>query len=140
MNPRLVGRRYKEPDEPVQLTFMTPRLAIQVAGIVGFLAVAFGAFGAHGLTKLLAANNTTEFYHTAVLYHLVHAVVLLILALRTPMRTGPFLAFLFGVLIFSGSLYLLAITNVRWLGKITPFGGVGFLVGWAWIVFAPEKK
>jgi uncharacterized membrane protein YgdD (TMEM256/DUF423 family) len=119
---------------------MTSNLAIRVAGIVGFLAVALGAFGAHGFKDLLLRNNTTEIYHTAVLYHLVHAVVLLILALRTPMRSGPFLAFLFGVLIFSGSLYLLAITNMRWLGAVTPFGGVGFLVGWAWIVFAPERK
>jgi uncharacterized membrane protein YgdD (TMEM256/DUF423 family) len=119
---------------------VTSTLAIRIAGIIGFLAVALGAFGAHGLTKLLAANNTLEIYHTAVLYHLVHAVVLLVIALRTPMRSGPFLSFLSGVLIFSGSLYLLAITNMRWLGAITPFGGVGFLVGWAWMIFAPEKK
>ncbi|MDB6032724.1 MAG: putative small rane protein [Verrucomicrobiales bacterium] len=137
---RLVARRFKGNNEAAQLTLMTANLAIRVAGIVGFFAVALGAFGAHGFKDLLLRNNTTEIYHTAVLYHLVHAVVLLILALRTPMRSGPFLSFLSGVLIFSGSLYLLAITNMRWLGAITPFGGVCFLVGWAWMVFAPERK
>jgi uncharacterized membrane protein YgdD (TMEM256/DUF423 family) len=117
---------------------MTSNLAIRIAGIVGFLGVALGAFGAHGLAKVLAANNTVEIYRTAVLYHLVHAVVLLMLAFRTPLRNGPYLALLAGVLIFSGSLYLLAVTNVRWLGAITPFGGVGFLIGWAWLVICPK--
>jgi uncharacterized membrane protein YgdD (TMEM256/DUF423 family) len=119
---------------------MTVNLAIRIAALVGLLGVALGAFGAHGLAKVLAANNTAEIYRTAVLYHLIHAVVLLLLAFRTPLRSGPYLAFLFGVLVFSGSLYLLAVTNVRWLGAITPFGGVGFLVGWAWLVLAPERQ
>lgn len=119
---------------------MSNSSAIRIAALVGFLAVALGAFGAHGLKDLLARNGTLATYETAVLYHLVHAVVLLALAYRAPFRKGPFFAFLFGILVFSGTLYLLAVTNTRWLGAITPIGGVGFLVGWAWLVLAPHPK
>lgn len=99
--------------------------------MVGFLAVGLGAFGAHGLKEILARNEATAAWQTAVLYHLVHAVVLTGLSLSTPFRRGPWWCFLVGVVLFSGSLYALALTGMRWLGPVTPVGGVFFLVGWA---------
>jgi uncharacterized membrane protein YgdD (TMEM256/DUF423 family) len=119
---------------------MTSRSAIRIAALIGFLAVLLGAFGAHGLEHVLSRNNRVDTWHTAVLYHIVHAVVLLVLAYRVPLRSGPFVAFLGGILIFSGSLYLLSVTNILWLGAITPVGGLSFLAGWAWLVIAPELK
>jgi uncharacterized membrane protein YgdD (TMEM256/DUF423 family) len=114
-------------------------MANRIAGIMGFLGVSLGAFGAHGLKDLLAANATAAIWEKAVLYHLIHAVVLFIIAGRQPFRQGPFLAFLLGMLVFSGSLYVLAVTNIRWLGAITPIGGVSFLVGWAWLSVGPRQ-
>lgn len=116
---------------------MTNLVAARTAAILGFLAVALGAFGAHGLKDLLAGNGTTAIWEKAVLYHFLHAIVLFVLAGRTPLQVVPWLAFLGGVLIFSGSLYVLAVTNVRWLGAITPIGGVSFLLGWLWLAFRP---
>ncbi len=90
-----------------------------------------GAFGAHLLKPTLAANGTTANWETAALYHLAHAVVLLVLARGS--ATVPRVAFaLFasGIAIFSGSLYVLAITNAKWLGAITPVGGLALLGGW----------
>src|SRR5262245_43797912 len=109
---------------------MQHALAFRVSAIVGFLAVALGAFGAHGLKEILERNETTAIWQTAVLYHLVHGVALLGLTLVTPWRRGPWWSFLVGVIVFSGSLYLLALTGVRRLGAITPFGGAAFLAGW----------
>ena len=103
---------------------------------LGFLAVALGAFGAHGLKHLLEANNTVTIWEKAVFYHFIHAVMLYLLAGRAPFRPGPWFCFLAGILLFSGSLYLLAFTNVHWLGAITPFGGVTFLAGWLWLALA----
>ena len=114
--------------------------ALRIAAVFGFLAVALGAFGAHSLHPLLVQNQTAEIWEKAVLYHFIHAVMLFILAGRTPFRQGPWLSFLAGIVIFSGSLYLLALTNLRWLGAITPFGGVSFLVGWLWLAIAPVSR
>ena len=106
----------------------------RIAGIVGFLGVALGAFGAHGFKSILEQNGTVPIWQTSTLYHLVHAVVLLVLAARSSSDRavpGSFWFFLVGVAIFSGSLYTLALTNIRWLGAITPLGGVSLLIGWA---------
>jgi uncharacterized membrane protein YgdD (TMEM256/DUF423 family) len=74
-----------------------------------------------------------------VLYHLGHAVALVALALHgAGNRTACYLL-IAGIVVFSGSLYLLAITNVRWLGAITPIGGLCFLAGWAWLIIAPPR-
>lgn len=116
---------------------MNSRLAFRVSATLGFLAVALGAFGAHGLEKLLTANDRLDTWETAVLYHFVHALMLCLLAGREPLPRGPWFSLLAGVLIFSGSLYLLSLTNLRWLGAITPLGGVAFLVGWAWLAIRP---
>lgn len=107
------------------------QLATQIAGVMGFLGVALGAFGAHGLKATLTAHDTTAIWQTAVLYHLVHAVASLWAADKSPMIVWVWTA---GILIFSGSLYILAVTNIRWLGAITPIGGLLFLAGWVLVV------
>ena len=118
---------------------MTNTLATRIAAVLGFLAVALGAFGAHGLKDILAQNGTTAIWEKAVLYHFLHTVILFVLAHRKPVFTGPWLSFLAGIMIFSGSLYLLAVTNARWLGAVTPIGGVSFLVGWAWLAIRASR-
>ncbi|MBZ0263728.1 DUF423 domain-containing protein [bacterium] len=105
-----------------------------IGAVFGFSGVALGAFGAHGLKPLLSPELLT-IYETGIQYHLIHAVVILIIALiaRNNYSTRVWysaLAFTTGIIVFSGSLYVLAITGVRWLGAITPFGGIAFLVGW----------
>lgn len=111
------------------------KIAIQVAATLGFLGVALGAFGAHGLKNILTNNNTLVIWQTAVLYHLVHAVASLWAAGRNPTVVWIWTA---GVVVFSGSLYLLALTNLKWLGAITPLGGLLFLAGWLWIIVKPQ--
>ena len=118
---------------------MTNTLAIRLAALMGFLAVTLGAFGAHGLKDLLAQNHTTAIWDKAVFYHFIHTVMLFLLAQRRPMPSGPWLSLFVGILIFSGSLYLLALTNVKWLGAITPIGGLSFLAGWAWLFLTARK-
>jgi uncharacterized membrane protein YgdD (TMEM256/DUF423 family) len=119
---------------------MSNTSALRIAAILGVLAVALGAFGAHGLKELLVRNNTAAIWEKAVFYHFIHTVMMYILATRTPLQSGPWLSFLLGILLFSGSLYALAFTNIRWLGAITPFGGVSFLVGWIWLAVCPKPK
>ncbi|MCW5555957.1 MAG: DUF423 domain-containing protein [Verrucomicrobiae bacterium] len=114
-------------------------MAIRIAALLGFLAVALGAFGAHGLEGILTRHNRVATWETAVFYHAIHTVVLLVLALRKPLMTGPWWSLFAGILIFSGSLYLLSLSNVTWLGAITPIGGVSFLVGWLWLMVSAGK-
>jgi uncharacterized membrane protein YgdD (TMEM256/DUF423 family) len=109
---------------------MTSTLCLRLAAGSGFLVVALGAFGAHGLKSILTQHQRLDTWDTAVFYHMFHTVVLLFLALRPAVNTGAVVSFLCGICLFSGSLYLLALTNVRWLGAITPLGGVAFLIGW----------
>jgi uncharacterized membrane protein YgdD (TMEM256/DUF423 family) len=103
---------------------------LRLASIFGILAVALGAFGAHGLKDVLEQNHTQEIWKTASLYHLVHSAILVLLALSLPKARKSYAAFALGILIFSGSLYLLALTNVRWLGAVTPVGGLALILGW----------
>ena len=103
--------------------------------IFGFFAVLLGAFGAHALKGSLSEYGTSIF-HTAWEYHALHALVLLVLPLLPLQEDNLKLlawVFAFGILIFSGSLYALAITEAKWLGAITPIGGVLFLGGWAFL-------
>jgi uncharacterized membrane protein YgdD (TMEM256/DUF423 family) len=109
--------------------------ATTLAAILGFTGVALGAFGAHKLNDVLSMNGTVAVWQTAVLYQLVHAVASLWASERRPKVVWFWVA---GVFFFSGSLYLLAITNIRWLGAITPVGGILFLVGWA-MLFKPRR-
>jgi uncharacterized membrane protein YgdD (TMEM256/DUF423 family) len=119
---------------------MNNRQASIAAGFVGFTGVFFGAFGAHILRDMLARLGTTEFWHTAVLYQLVHAVVLLVLSSWRPVPRFAYYAILVGVILFSGSLYALALTNMKWVGLITPLGGFGMLFGWLAVVFRKSQS
>ena len=114
------------------MSFVTP---LRIAAVLGFLAVMLGAFGAHGLKPTLVANGTLAAWDTGALYHLVHAVVLLVLAQHAPLPRVAFALFVAGIVIFSGSLYVLALTNVRVLGAITPLGGACLLAGWLALAF-----
>ena len=109
---------------------MNSQTALRISAIVGFLAVALGAFGAHGLHDVLEKNARLATWETAVLYHLAHAGVMLLIATLRPLRIAAWWLMLAGVVIFSGTLYTLALTNVKWLGAITPFGGACLLAGW----------
>ena len=123
---------------------MTARNTLLLGAILAFLAVAIGAFGAHAWQDLLAVNATKEIFETASQYHFIHAITLLWLGLyRRGLNAGEaryltLSAYLFltGTVIFSGSLYCLAISNLRWLGAITPIGGAAFLVGWVCLALA----
>lgn len=118
---------------------MTPIRATRIAAALGFFAVALGAFGAHGLKDLLARNGTARIWETAVFYHFIHTVMLYILAGQKRLA-GAWWCFLAGIVIFSGSLYLLAVTDQLWLGAITPVGGLGLLGGWGWLFLAAGKN
>ena len=119
---------------------INPQFVRKTAAIVGFCAVALGAFGAHILRSHLESLNTTQTWQTAVLYHLVHGVVLLILSGWRPIPKSGFWLILVGLAIFSGSLYLLALTGLRWFGAITPLGGFGMLAGWFALCLKPKEE
>lgn len=119
---------------------MNAKTYIIISGISGFLAVALGAFGAHGLRNVLtpAALQT---YNTGVHYHLIHSAVLLAIALYGGERFNlPFIFIAAGIALFSFSLYALAVTGIKQLGIITPFGGVSFLIGWGFIIYEGLRK
>ena len=103
------------------------------ATFFGVLAVALGAFGAHALKEVLEANGRPETYELAVRYQFYHSLALLavgILVEKYPALKTTALLFVIGIILFSGSLYILALTNQTWLGAVTPFGGVAFISGW----------
>jgi uncharacterized membrane protein YgdD (TMEM256/DUF423 family) len=111
----------------------------RISAAIGFGTVLLGAFGAHALKDILAQNGTAAIWETAVFYQFIHAVMLFILAERKPFHPVAWWGFLAGIALFSGSLYVLALTNLRWLGAITPVGGVSFLVGWASLAW-PSRR
>lgn len=116
-----------------------------VAGLLGFLGVALGAFGAHALKATLLANGQLDSWKTAVLYQLVHAVALLALASWRDANAKPCTAvaacWTVGVVLFSGSLYWLALGgSIKLLWPFTPLGGVALLVGWGILVFTAWKR
>lgn len=100
------------------------------------LAVAAGAFAAHGLKERLAARSL-EIFETAARYHMYHALAMILAALVVAKgaQTAGWL-FQAGIVVFSGSLYALALTDIKVLGAITPLGGLAFLVGWGWLAIA----
>ena len=112
---------------------------IRIAAALCFLAVALGAFGAHSLRSTLETHGILDAWNKAVLYHFIHAIALLALALYGTANRGAWWLLFAGIFLFSGSLYLLALSNVRWLGAITPLGGLCFLAGWAWLIIAPRS-
>lgn len=114
------------------------RMILLFAALSGMVAVASGAFGAHGLKQRLGPE-LLGVWQTAVLYQLVHTLALLAIGIWLLQRPVAGLAvtaglFAAGILLFSGSLYGLALGGPRWLGSVTPLGGVCFMLGWAWLV------
>ncbi len=108
---------------------------IIMAAVFGFLGVGAGAFGTHALRATLEASGRYDTYQTAVQYHLLHALVLVAaawVAERYPGRWSTLAGWLFtaGILLFSGSLYILAIGNLPFMGAIAPLGGACLLLGW----------
>ena len=120
---------------------MNPRLPLLAAGLLGATGVALGAFGAHALHAALLARGTLATWETAVHYQLFHAIALL----AWPALGGvggsraagwAVRAWIGGVLLFSGSLYILALGGPRWLGPVTPLGGAGLIGGWICVAVA----
>lgn len=113
---------------------------ITVGGIFGFLGVAIGAFGAHSLKQYLTPE-TTETFRTGVQYHLIHAVVILVIGFFNNQKYNlSGLLFSTGIILFSFSLYIYSITGNTSFAIITPFGGVCFLIGWLMIIIQSFKK
>ncbi len=113
--------------------------------IFGLLAVLFGAFGAHGLRTRISESLLAAF-QTGVQYQFYHALGLLLVGILAhlypdngALKASGYL-FITGVLLFSGSLYLLALTELRWLGPVTPLGGVAFLCGWLALLVAITRQ
>jgi uncharacterized membrane protein YgdD (TMEM256/DUF423 family) len=125
---------------------ITPaRLFLALGGINAALVVALGAFGAHGLKARLTPDMLAV-YQTGVHYHLFHALGLLVVGLlaaqitdSAALRWSGWLM-LAGIVLFCGSLYVLSVSGLRWLGVVTPFGGVAFVVAWALFVVAVVKS
>lgn len=118
-----------------------------IAGaIIMFIGVAAGAFGAHGLKSYFVDHPTLEAtYETAVQYQLIHGLALFAIAWATTQWPGGLTTWagyfiILGVIIFSGSLYVLVLTNTAWLGAITPIGGVAMLSGWAALALAAWRS
>ncbi|MDQ2670530.1 MAG: DUF423 domain-containing protein [Gemmatimonadota bacterium] len=119
------------------------RLFLSLGAGSAFIAVGAGAFGAHALRARLSPDLLAVF-ETGVRYQMYHALALIAVAwvvTRWPSGTAVWAGWLFvaGTLLFSGSLYLLALTGVRWLGAVTPFGGVAFLAGWVCLMLAARQ-
>ena len=117
---------------------------IFLGSINAFLAVALGAFGAHALKSRLSADML-EIYHTGVNYHIFHALGLILIGIiahwlnQSPLVNWSGGLILAGIIIFSGSLYVLSMTGIRTFGVITPIGGIAFLAGWILLAYASLK-
>jgi uncharacterized membrane protein YgdD (TMEM256/DUF423 family) len=116
------------------------RTFVLIGALIAFIGVAAGAFGAHGLKNYLSAEMLAIF-ETAVRYQMYHAFALFAVAWASTRFSSPFVTssgwlFIAGIVIFSGSLYALSLTEIRWLGAITPIGGLAFLAGWLCLAYA----
>ncbi|MBN8824397.1 MULTISPECIES: DUF423 domain-containing protein [unclassified Spirosoma] len=119
---------------------------LQSGALLGVLGVALGAFGAHALRTMLEASGRTATFETAVKYQFYHALALVLVGLlmhafgsnpsTMKLLNWAGYSFLGGVLIFSGSLYILCFTGITWLGAITPLGGLAMIAGWALLFWA----
>jgi len=120
-----------------------------VTGVLGMSGVGLGAFGAHALKIQLAEAGHAETWATAVLYHLVHTVAILAVSLALDFKTTSAISrklriaascWAAGIVMFSGSLYALALGGPYWLGPVTPLGGLAFLAGWGWVFASGLSK
>ncbi|WP_376788048.1 DUF423 domain-containing protein [Marinobacter metalliresistant] len=114
-------------------------------GLLALLAVLAGAFGAHGLRSLVSERGL-EVFQTAVTYQMYHSIALVLVAVLSGLGLSRRLLcwasgfYLAGILLFSGSLYLLVLTDIRWIGPVTPLGGGCFMVGWALLVMSAIRR
>ena len=112
---------------------------ISMGALMGALGVILGAFGAHALKDSLD-NYSLNIYQKAVFYQFIHAIALILTGVIQHQFQQLNLviaqwSFFLGIIIFSGSLYILAVSGAKWMGAITPIGGVAFIVGWVWLSF-----
>ena len=120
------------------------KVFIILGSLNAFLAVALGAFGAHGLQNKLTEQMLAT-YETGVKYHMMHALGLILIGIISRYTSGSVLInwsgwlICAGIVLFSGSLYVLSISGIRWLGAITPLGGLCFLAGWLLLAVAAFK-
>lgn len=117
---------------------------IGIGAVLALIAVGTGAFGAHGLKERLTPDLLAV-WKTAVEYHLAHALGLILIGLFANARpsglvTAAGAALIAGVALFSGSLYVLALSGVKWLGAVTPIGGLSFMIGWALLAIAAFRR
>lgn len=114
-----------------------------LGSLLALCAVLFGAFGAHALRETLSAHDSIQIWETAVRYQMWHALALIMLSMipgtqSIPKMTCP--CFLVGSLLFSGSLYGLALNGPKWLGPVTPLGGLCLMIGWLLLVYSSYKN
>lgn len=123
---------------------MNARFFIVLAALNMFMSIAAGAFGAHGLKKILSTDMLT-IWQTAVTYQMIHALGIFLIAvlsyqIKTRVLSAAAYIMFIGIILFSGSLYILALTGVNALGIVTPFGGTLFLIGWGLVAYAATKN
>jgi uncharacterized membrane protein YgdD (TMEM256/DUF423 family) len=133
------GTGFLEDETIIKYFTMNFKQTLLTSGVLGFLAVALGAFGAHALKPTLLANNRLDVFELAVQYQFYHTFALLAIALLLRKQESRLLKtagvlMVVGTVLFSGSLYSMAITNTSSLGMITPLGGVCFLGGWGCLI------
>ena len=121
------------------------KIILLTASAFGAISVMIGAFGAHALRAMLEAQGRLDTFETAVKYQFYHTLALLAIGLLMYKINDKLLGYagysmIGGVLIFSGSLYILCLTGIRWLGAITPIGGVLMIVGWALLFWAVARS
>ena len=122
---------------------MSKNLSI-ITSLIMASGIALGAFGAHGLKEIVTPERL-QVYEKGVLYHLVHGLALLILSVSninipSKLRNRIYFLMLTSLLIFSGSLYILVITDTSWLGAITPIGGAGLIFSWIYLAFLLNRS
>jgi uncharacterized membrane protein YgdD (TMEM256/DUF423 family) len=124
---------------------MKSKATLAIAAVSGLLAVILGASGAHALKPMLIASGHLDAFKTAVDYHFYHTFALLFAGIMLKQQHSRLisfasLSFLVGIVLFSGSLYLISLATVSGIGILTPIGGVFFIVGWALLFFGVIKK
>ena len=125
---------------------MNGKAIIMAAGLSGALAVGLGAFGAHGLEEILTKTGRLDTFETAVNYHFYHTLGLLLIGILALVRPNwkslKFVvwSFVAGIILFSGSLYILSLSGVTWWGAVAPLGGVGFIMGWLGLFYVALRN
>ncbi|TAD97503.1 MAG: DUF423 domain-containing protein [Bacteroidetes bacterium] len=121
------------------------KIFLMSGALAAALAVMIGAFGAHALKDFLTSNNRLETFETAVKYHFYHALGLLLIGILINQKPSIWFNYagyglLVGMIIFSVSLYILCLTNLKWLGAITPLGGLAMIIGWICLFIGVYKE